>query len=143
MSLIESFCTQYRDLTKISSEDLTKIYTTDVEFIDPIDHHHGLSQVQLYFAKLKKHATSCKFDIHNIMPCEPNQENISYVLSWTMALTLKKSHKVITLEGITKLKQNEGGFYYHRDYYDMGEMVYEHVPVLRWFIIQIKRKLRS
>lgn len=143
MSLIEKFCLKYRDLTKVSSEDLSQIYSDDVEFVDPIEHHKGLAAVQTYFAKLTKHAKACEFDIHYAVPCQDNADNISYVLTWTMTLTLKKTNRIITTQGSTLLKQNDNGFYYHRDYYDLGEMVYEHIPVLGWLIGKIKRKLRS
>lgn len=143
MPLIDSFCSKFRDLTNTSSKDLAQIYTADVEFIDPIDHHRGLSEVQAYFAKLTKHAHACEFDIHCVAPCEDNAGDISYVLTWTMTLTLKKGNRVIKTQGTTLLKQNDNGFYYHRDYYDLGEMVYEHIPVLGWVIAKIKRKLRS
>ena len=30
---------------------------------------------------------------------------------------------------------------YHRDYYDLGEMLYEHIPLYGWFTRQLKTRL--
>ena len=143
MPLIEEFCSIYRDLTKISSSDLQRIYTKNVEFIDPITTHHGLDEVQAYFANLKEVAASCEFTIIDVISCSNNQAGITHVLNWEMKLVLKKPHKCVFLSGTTQLKQNDDGFYYHRDFYDLGEMVYEHIPVLGWCVKAIKRKLAS
>lgn len=143
MPLIEEFCSIYRDLTKISSSDLQRIYTDNVEFVDPITTHYGLGEVQQYFANLKDAATSCEFTIYDVMYCTDNPAGISHVLNWKMKLVLKKPNKCVFLSGTTQLKENEDGFYYHRDFYDLGEMVYEHIPVLGWCVKAIKRKLAS
>lgn len=141
MRRIDRFCSIYRDLTKISSNDLRTIYTEDVEFIDPIQRHKGRDSVEAYFSKLNDNARSCQFDITNIIPCSNNKDDVSTVLTWHMTLTLKKPDKTIHLDGTTLLKENASGFYYHRDYYDLGEMVYEHVPLVGWIVKKIKRKL--
>ena len=141
MTHIEKFCSIYRDLTKISSNDLRTIYTEDVEFIDPIQRHKGRDSVEAYFSKLNENARSCKFDITNTIPCDTNKDGVTAVLTWHMTLELNKPRKTIHLDGTTLLKEGASGFYYHRDYYDLGEMVYEHVPVVGWLVKKIKRKL--
>lgn len=141
MTRIDTFCSIYRDLTKISSEDLGQIYTTDVTFIDPIDKHEGLAEVKAYFDQLLSRAQSCQFEIFNVAACEPNADEVSYVLTWQMNLTLDKPNKSIQLQGTTLLKENDSGFYYHRDYYDLGEMIYEHIPLLGTVVRAIKRRL--
>jgi hypothetical protein len=58
-----------------------------------------------------------------------------------MTLTLKGSDKVITLDGTTQLGVKDDIIVYHKDYYDLGEMVYEHVPLLGFVIKKIKGRL--
>ncbi|WP_026294586.1 nuclear transport factor 2 family protein [Salinimonas chungwhensis] len=141
MTHIERFCSIYRDLTKISSTDLQTIYTQDVEFIDPIQRHKGIDDVAHYFEKLNEQASSCEFDIQHVVTCESNDADIHYLITWYMTLVLKKPQKTIHLDGTTLLKKTDQGFYFHRDYYDLGEMVYEHIPLIGWIIKKVKRKL--
>ena len=50
----------------------------------------------------------------------------------------------VTLEGNSYIKFNENNLViYHRDYFDMGEFIYEHIPVLGWTLKKIKNKLRG
>jgi hypothetical protein len=58
-----------------------------------------------------------------------------------MTLVLKDNAKKITLDGTTQLGVDGDIIIYHKDYYDLGEMVYEHVPILGFIIKKIKGKL--
>ncbi|WP_414827947.1 nuclear transport factor 2 family protein [Alteromonas sp. H39] len=143
MPVIERFKSLYSDLTLITPSDLEKVYTDDVFFVDPIDSHTGIEEVKAYFSRLSTEAESCRFDIHVIAGCEKNAESLSYLVNWTMYLVLRSSGKTIVLPGTTQLKVRDDKVCYHRDYYDLGTMVYEHVPVLGWIIKKIKAKLSS
>jgi hypothetical protein len=148
MNVIERFCKIYTDLCKVSSDDLATIYGRDVVFIDPITTHKGLADVQHYFSNLLTQADSCKFDIATIATCSGvygsgYEAPFTHVANWTMTLTLKKGQKVITLDGTTQLKVENDIITYHKDYYDLGEMVYEHIPVLGFVIKKIKKSMSS
>ena len=58
-----------------------------------------------------------------------------------MHLTLKTGNKYINVDGITQLKVVDDIIVYHKDYYDLGEMVYEHIPLLGYFVKKIKTRL--
>jgi limonene-1,2-epoxide hydrolase len=47
----------------------------------------------------------------------------------------------LEVQGISHLKFLENQVIYHRDYFDLGEMVYEHVPVLGKIVRFIKNSL--
>jgi hypothetical protein len=52
--------------------------------------------------------------------------------------------KPILLQGNSYIKFSDDNLVvYHRDYFDMGEFIYEHVPVIGWIIKKVKAKLRS
>ncbi|MEG3767743.1 nuclear transport factor 2 family protein [Alteromonas sp. 14N.309.X.WAT.G.H12] len=140
MTLIDKFCALYSSLDVTTAEALTSIYTQDVEFIDPISHHHGLNAVKTYFAALLENTKDCTFHISMIAPSALN-EDIDYTVTWTMHLVLKNKSAPIHLQGISILKVKNEKIYYHRDFYDLGEMVYEHIPVLGWVIHKIKARL--
>jgi hypothetical protein len=50
--------------------------------------------------------------------------------------------KAITIEGHSLIKGNDDGVYYHKDYLDMGAMVYEHIPILGRLVKAIKLRMQ-
>lgn len=145
MDVIERFCKIYTDICQISPDDLEDIYASDITFIDPITVHRGIDEVKDYFSNLLTQAESCKFDIADIFQCSgqksQSQFEVTHVINWTMTLVLKNKTKKITLDGTTQLGVADDIIIYHKDYYDLGEMVYEHVPILGFIIKKIKGKL--
>jgi limonene-1,2-epoxide hydrolase len=140
MSVLERFCHFYQQLGHTNLSELHSIYTEDVCFIDPIATHHGLPSVEKYFKRLMTSTRHCQFDIHNIASCGKNKLAVDYVVAWTMLLELNNGRQ-ISLDGLTELKVREDGIFYHRDYYDLGQMIYEHIPLLGRIIRFIKRRL--
>ncbi|RDV29394.1 nuclear transport factor 2 family protein [Alteromonas aestuariivivens] len=143
MTITERFSAMYRDFTNLDLNELKTIYSPKIEFIDPIAHHHGLSALEEYFANMVTMTDYCKFDIHAVTACQPNEDNFSYIINWTMHARPASLKKHIELPGISQLKVDSSGIYYHRDYYDVGQMVYEHIPVVGWLVKKIKGRLQS
>ena len=146
MEVIERFCKLYTDICQISPDDLESIYAKDIVFVDPITTHRGIDAVKRYFSNLLTQAESCKFDIADVFHCDVNnaaRTQVTHIVNWTMHLTLKGKNKHITLDGTTQLNVIDDRIAYHKDYYDLGEMVYEHVPILGFVIKKIKGKLAS
>lgn len=142
MSIIEKFCQLYAELHKADMSALGTIYTEHVEFIDPVTAHHGLQDLTAYLSALTEQTETCYFDIHDIHS-DAAEPPASCTISWTMRLTLKSGSKKVTLDGISLLRFDNNKISFQRDYYDLGEMVYEHIPVLRWIINKIKQRLAS
>ena len=47
----------------------------------------------------------------------------------------------VRVEGASFLKTRNGKIYYHRDYFDMGSLLYEHLPLLGKIIQKIKQRV--
>jgi limonene-1,2-epoxide hydrolase len=131
-------------------EQLADIYSSDVIFIDPIAAHSGITSVKKYFTKLLKNAKHCTFTIHSIEKIEasesetPNErEREAHLVTWKMIFTTSgiKKGRPIFVDGITQLKIQDDKIIFHRDYYDLGQMVYENIPLLGRIIKRIKRTL--
>lgn len=131
-------------------EALADIYSNDVTFIDPIAAHEGIAAVEQYFAKLLQNAKYCTFTIHCIEKTvtvsteAPTDEDVSqFLVTWKMSFTSARINKgqPIDVDGITQLKICDDKITYHRDYYDLGQMVYENVPLLGRIIKRLKRTL--
>lgn len=141
MSTIEQFSKFYTNLSSMKIEVLKDIYCSDVIFIDPIASHSGLVSVENYFGKLLKNAKYCEFDIHNKLPTGEN----GYIVNWTMRYTSTRINQgyPVAVDGISMLTLENDKIIQHRDYYDLGQMVYEHVPLLGRIIKKIKRGLNK
>jgi hypothetical protein len=120
---------------------LDEFYSKDADFIDPLGTHKGIDSIKSYYSNLYKNVNSIEFKHNDII-----SSGSSHVLLWTMTLSAQglNNGKAITLEGNSYIKFNESGYvFYHRDYFDMGEFIYEHIPFLGWTIHKIKNKLRG
>lgn len=120
-------------------EELSSIYSECVVFIDPVAKHKGIKAVEDYFRGLLHNADHCTFNIHEKLVTSVD----SYTITWTMSYTSSRlnKNKPIKVDGISLLKIQESKIVYHRDYYDLGQMVYEHVPLIGWLIKKIKRRM--
>ena len=147
MTAIERFTTFYQELSPDNISQLPDIYSEDITLIDPVGTHHGLNTLHNYFDNLLTGATSSNFVIHQILPhktSEPLQDT-SFTVTWTMSFATPKLNRgnLIHVDGITLLKIRHDKIYFHQDYYDMGQMVYEHVPLLKWVVNKIKSGMRA
>lgn len=150
MNAIKKFESFYVDLESMKVEELADIYSNDVTFIDPIAAHSGIAAVQTYFTKLLRNAKNCSFTIHSIdkVASLSNEEKsgsalLAYLVTWKMTFTTSGINKgnPIDVDGISQLKIRDDKIIFHRDYYDLGQMVYENIPLLGRIIKRIKRKL--
>jgi len=64
-------------------------------------------------------------------------------MAWTMFLEHPRLNdgEVIRVEGASYLKTRNGKIYYHRDYFDLGALIYEQIPFLGKFITRIKQRM--
>jgi hypothetical protein len=139
MDALEKFSSFYTDLASMRIEELASIYSDDVIFIDPIAEHVGLSAVEGYFARLLENAKYCQFEIHSQL----HATNSQCMVTWTMEYKTPRMNKgkAIKVDGLTILTLKKDKIVFHRDYYDLGQMVYENVPLLGRVIKMIKRKM--
>lgn len=138
---IEKFTSFYRDLGSMNLADLDTIYRDDVVFVDPIAKHEGISSVHAYFERLLDNAEDCRFDI--AQPHFSTTQGQSCILEWTMSYRTSSLNKGdnILVDGVTLLKFEGEKICYHRDYYDLGQMVYEQIPILGRLVKAVKKRL--
>lgn len=131
----------FNNLRADNIEILNEFYDEKSIFIDPLGTHNGRESIKAYYKNLYKNVTYIKFNFNNIIA-----NGNSYSLYWTMTLSAQglNSGKPIIVEGNSHITFNNSGLViYHRDYFDMGEFIYEHLPVMGWTIDKIKKRLKS
>ena len=131
----------FNELRADNLKILDNFYDKNIHFLDPLGEHKGIDAVKSYYHRLYKNVQSIRFDFTQTV----SQGN-HHVVVWIMYLKAPalNSGKEITLHGNSMIKFNESNkVHYHRDYFDMGEFVYEGVPVLGSIIRMIKNKMKG
>lgn len=128
----------YQQLNKDNLHLLEEVYHQDVVFEDAAHRLEGWDELQRYFDSLYLNVDLCQFDIKSQL----QQDDVGFI-TWTMSLKhpkLQHGH-TIYVNGVSHLKFSHQKVIYHRDYFDLGEMLYENIPVLGSVIRTIKRRL--
>lgn len=132
----------YQDMTIERLEQLPLFYDPQVTFTDPVQQIQGIEQLQRYFHHSLENVHYCRFVfLHEL--ASPQQA----YLGWQMQLSHPKLHhgKAISLPGVSHLTFNNAGnrILTHTDHYDMGAMLYEHLPVLGWLTSKVRQRLAT
>lgn len=135
---MDKFLKVYRDLSRENVESIREIYTTDVQFIDPAHEIQGIEALLAYFKHLYENVSGVRFEFkHPVMDgsCGYVQWNMHY------AHPRLKRGSDIMVPGSSFLKfADDGKVHYHRDYFDMGALLYEHLPLVGSAVAAIKRR---
>lgn len=123
---LANFIDIYQRLSTDNLSLLAIIYHKDVVFIDPIHQIEGFDNLYLYFQSLYQNLSTCDFLIENVI-AEDEQASIY----WKMTYQHPKLNKgkVVIVQGNSHIKGKEDKVIYHRDYLDLGAMLYEQLPV--------------
>lgn len=117
-----------------------EFYDKNAEFSDPIGSLKGTEKIRGYYGKMYQDVKNIKFDFTDAV-----QNGKSVAAVWVMTYSTDKLNdgKDIQVQGtsIIKFGGPEDKVVYHRDYFDVGAMVYEHIPVLGWGVRTVKGKL--
>lgn len=135
---VHSVAAFYQRLDKTTLGELNQIYHPNIEFQDAAHRMVGLEALQRYFAELYRNVNQCRFLIGEVFSHPEGG-----MITWQMELSHPKLNggKLVTVAGVSHLKFADDKVIYHRDYFDLGEMVYEHVPVLGHLVRIIKQRL--
>ena len=119
---------------------LDQFYDKDVRFQDPVHQLQGRDALRGYYAGLYENVESIHFDYGDSF-----ESHSTVTLTWKMRLKTPalEGGREITVDGVSLITFGgaEGKAIAHRDYFDMGEFIYEHVPLLRSLVRYIKGRL--
>ena len=131
------------DADSVSPALLATCYHPDIIFKDPFHRIKGLAQLTQYFAGVYENAQDVSFDFHREWHNKTNDGQFSYI-RWTMSYRHPKLYggeQAILVDGGTELSWQDRRIIYHRDFFDAGQMLYEHLPLLRWAIQKLKERM--
>ncbi|MCA9791397.1 MAG: nuclear transport factor 2 family protein [Candidatus Eremiobacteraeota bacterium] len=135
MSRKERVETFFNQLRLETLDSLGEFYASEVVFEDPITRLDGVQALTDYYRAMYKEVLEISFAFTSMV-----EEGDSLMAAWTMRLRTRKlaGQRPIVVEGISHLRFDGERVVYHRDAFDMGAMVYEHIPILGWLIRLVK-----
>jgi len=132
----------FNDFNGKNLDLIEDFYADNIVFVDPIAEQKGMSEVKKYYSKIYTNVQSIKFDFISLV-----EENGQVFGSWKMVFRAKglNDGKEVSTFGSSHFKYNKETMkvYYHRDYYDMGEFIYQHIPVLSYVIKKVNKRLEG
>lgn len=135
-ALLDQFKDQFKNLKQADLSQLGEIYADDILFKDPVHELRGLVTLEDYFTTLCADLIDCRFEYLDQL----EHDNSAY-LKWLMHFNHPRiGSKTIDVRGVSHLCWSDK-IDFHEDFYDMGAMLYEQLPVLgsvtRWLRMRL------
>jgi len=135
-NLLGGFKAYFGVLHEADLSRLREFYSDTVLFKDPIHEIRGLVELEDYFTSLCAELSDCRLEYLD----EIVAEDAAYV-KWVMHFRHPRlGNRLISVRGVSHIKFGEK-IDYQEDFYDMGAMLYEQLPVLgnvtRWLKLRL------
>jgi ketosteroid isomerase-like protein len=130
----------FNEFTGKNLSRLDEFYSQDAVFMDPITTVKGLKEIKTYYAHAYKHVTSIRFEFVDFVIQDDQVCGF-----WKMHLAAKRLNggKEFVVEGVSRMKFNKDGkVNFHRDFLDLGSMVYERLPLFGGVVRKLKLLLK-
>ncbi len=129
----------YSDFSKESIPLIDELYTQDIEFVDPVHVLTGSLALKAYFKRLATNMLQYQIRYLDIIEGAGSAH-----LSWEMIYSHKSlnSGQPILVKGMSLIKFTSK-VYYHEDRYDLGAMIYEHIPLFGKVTTFFKKRMQA
>lgn len=121
------FSTLFTQLDAGNLDRLGDLYSDKVHFTDPLREICGIAELRRYFAERYAVVTALNIECFAFDEVRKGEGYLRWVMSYRH--TRLNGGKPIGLEGCSMLRWNaDGKVTRHRDYYDAGALLYQHIP---------------
>ncbi|QIZ76843.1 nuclear transport factor 2 family protein [Ferrimonas lipolytica] len=129
----------WQQLDTSNMDSIDKLYHPEIIFQDPCGTINGRDQLKQHMAELYRNVSAISYEL--MEPIGSSQSTAAQ--PWVMTFRHPKlnSGNNISVNGVSILKTQNGLIISHRDYFDMGEMIYESIPILGRVVTHLKHKL--
>lgn len=133
-----TFRSLYQQNGVLTPAQIAGLYSDDVQFRDPVHSINGLAELTRYFAAISSRVSHCRFEFVDELV-----HNYSAHVTWYMHFSHPRigGGNLQKLRGMSFIRFEEGRIYYHEDSYDMGALLYEHLPLLGGATRFLKKRL--
>jgi hypothetical protein len=129
----------YEQFSTATIARLDDIYTPDIEFRDPIHVIHGGLRLKGYLRRMANSLSHYKMRY-----LDETVTDYGAYLTWEMDYAHRSlgGGKIITVRGMSRLLFTSK-VYYHEDSYDLGALLYEHIPGLGFATRRVKQHVAA
>ena len=116
---------------------LDRFYAADVRFKDPFNEVHGVDAVQRIFAHMFATLDEPRFVVHDVVV-----QGDHCFLTWEFLFRLRRfGRRPQVVRGGSHLRFDaQGRVFWHRDYWDAAEELYEKLPLVGALMRWLKRQ---
>ncbi len=130
----------YSDFNRADMGTLERLYEQDAVFRDPAHYVKGRDAIRRYFEQSRSGLLRCEFEFHRVL--EADQQ---CAMEWSMHFSHRRLRggKELVVAGCSILTYNadSGRVQYHSDYFDLGAMLYEHIPCVGALVASMKQRI--
>ncbi len=136
LQLIDRFKDFYRDVKHPKLGSIDQVYADDVLFKDPVHELRGAEALHTYLSEMSVNVQSGRFEYLDQIV----SDDMAYI-KWNMHFKHPRLGKdTITVRGMSQVQFHDR-IYFHEDVYDLGQLIYEHVPLLGSVVKGLKKRL--
>ncbi|NVK31138.1 MAG: nuclear transport factor 2 family protein [Gammaproteobacteria bacterium] len=134
---LNAFIQLYQSLGVDELERILEVYDDAVVFQDPLHRVDGSAALLAYFENLYTNLSYCHFDIKSTL-----HSDTAAMVSWQMRFVHPKLNagQEVAVDGVSELAFSGDKVISHRDYFDVGQMLYEHIWGVGAVIRAIKKR---
>jgi len=136
-SLLQDFKAFYHEPSPASLEKLDRLYTQDIEFRDPVHTIHGILAFKSYLKNVYAGPRDIRFTYLDEHVGE-HWASINWVATYRHAAL--QGGRTLELRGTTQIRFTDR-IYHQEDFFDVGAMVYQHLPLLGPVVRYINRRI--
>lgn len=137
--LVDEVCELYATFQTVDYARLAAIYNEDVIFRDPVHQLTGLVELCHYMNAMAENLNYCNFEFTDRIYGQ-DQACLAWKMHYSHPSIKRGADLVLDGSSILKIDQHIS---MHQDYYDLGAMLYEHLPVIGSGVRFIKKKLQG
>lgn len=141
-TVVERIAAIYREFRPVSRDELAACYSDDVVFTDPVQRIDGLDALTDYMNALAAGLVFCRFEFAEVA-AGVHGGTPTVFIAWQMRFAHRalEGGRELAIPGASLLHVSGDRASFHRDFYDLGAMVYEHVPVLGAAVRMVRARL--
>lgn len=136
---VQNFVNFFENFSMDDPSSFDAVYSEDIFFRDPFHAVKGREALWTYFKNMMGRVAKCEFKIIDVT-LNPEGDTATATVTWDMIFQHKALNggKEIVVNGATHIKYNDKVFY-HRDYFDSGQLIYKNIPVVKSIIRLIEK----
>lgn len=134
--IVERFKQYFKALHRADLAKLATLYEENVVFRDPIQEVRGLVGYEDYLERFCVNLQECRFEYLDELVSD-GSAYIKWVVHYRHPRIAKQQ---ISVRGMTHIQFTDK-IHFHEDIYDVGSLIYEHLPIAGVLTRWIKRQI--